>query len=35
MAESSVRFSLGKNTTEEEVNVAIKEISETVKKLRS
>lgn len=35
MAESSIRFSLGKCTTEEEIKIAIKEISEAVKKLRS
>lgn len=34
-ADSSVRFSLGKYTTEEEIKTAIKEISVAVKKLRS
>jgi len=35
MAESSVRFSLGKYTTQEEIETAIKEISAAVKKLRT
>jgi cysteine desulfurase len=35
MANSSVRFSLGKYTTLQEIETAIKEISEAVKKLRS
>jgi len=35
MANSSVRFSLGKYTTQQEIETAIKEISEAVKKLRS
>ncbi len=35
MAESSIRFSLGKYTTEEEIKTAIQEISEAVRKLRA
>lgn len=35
LANSSVRFSLGRFTTGEEINTAIQEISEAVKKLRS
>jgi cysteine desulfurase len=35
LADSSIRFSLGKYTTEEEIKTTIKEVSEAVKKLRS
>ena len=34
LARSSIRFSLGKNTTEEEIDYTIAEITNTVKKLR-
>lgn len=35
LANSSIRFSLGKYTTEEEIKTAIKELGEAIKKLRS
>lgn len=35
LADSSVRFSLGKYTTEEEIKTSVQEISEAIKKLRS
>ena len=34
LAHSSLRFSLGRNTTEEEIDYAIEQVSKTVKKLR-
>lgn len=35
MADSSIRVSLGRNTTQEEVGIAIKELIEAIKQLRS